>query len=84
MFDHHRPARSQDKHDRRRDIEKVEPGATSSANVNHGTWQFRWIDHRIDGSFQEQTNELENFIRAFALAMQLGEKLHLRFVVGLI
>ena len=65
MLHHGDAAGREDEHDRRGNIEEIEPVSAGPADIDHRSRQFFRVDQRIDGAIDQLLNEAENLLRRF-------------------
>src|SRR5947209_146646 len=70
MLDDGYPTPGQDKHDRRRNIEKIEPVAARATDVDHGPRKVLRIDQRIDRAIDQLLDESDDLFDALPLIVE--------------
>ena len=82
MFHYDRATSGQEKHDRGRNVEKIETVPACATNINHRSGKLFRFQARIDRAIDELSDKSGDLLRAFALLMQRREKLRLEVIGG--
>ena len=77
MLHHRGAAGGEDEHDRRRNVEKIDPVPASPTDIDHRTRDIFRIDQWIDRAIDQLLNKTNDLINRLAFAMQRRQKVQL-------